>query len=185
MSSKSKVLSKKVEGSISIVRAQGIELSTPVVILWSMQQGDCRALLTKNVTLPFPLVRESLSESWGHWLITAFAGEGGHGGGVRASDVSRLLNVLCKTVRVIVCTTEWQDAAPARASSSCVSATQWDDEQMCNKQATRTHTHTQNLEVNIFLWDVRGWTYTIKMNCELWASWTLYEFQPSVYWFIK
>lgn len=66
MSSKRKVLSKKVEGSISIVWAQGIELSTPVVILRSMQHGDCRALLTKNVTLPFPLVRESLSESWGH-----------------------------------------------------------------------------------------------------------------------
>lgn len=57
---------KKVEGSISVAWAQGIKLPTPVVILWSMQHGDCRMLLTKNVTLPFLLVKESLSESWGH-----------------------------------------------------------------------------------------------------------------------
>lgn len=180
ISSKSKVLSKKVEGSISIVRAQGIELSTPVVILWSMQQGSCRALLTKNVTLPFPLVRESLSESWGHWLITAFAGEGGHGGGVRASDVSRLLNVLCKTVRVIVCTTEWQDAAPVRASSSCVSAARWDDEQMCNKQATRTHTHTKPGGKYIFMGCERLDLHKQSkwfVSCELHGLY-LYEFQP-------
>lgn len=67
---------KKAEGSISAAAsAGGFEpLQSRVAAVWSLQRGDGggrRALMTKNVTLPFPLVRRrSPSESWGHGLIS-------------------------------------------------------------------------------------------------------------------
>lgn len=113
MSSRHKVLSKKVEGSICAERARGIELSTPLVILWSRNQNEWSMLLTKNVTLPFPLVRKELVRDPGaqtNYCSLGWRGDlkTGVGGGPS----------------VCVCA--------VMSGPSSASAPHWGEEQMCN-----------------------------------------------------